>query len=640
MFTVALIGPDGAGKTTVARHLEGTLPVPVKYIYMGVNPDASNRMLPTTRLIHKVKRACGAKPDTAGPLDPDKPKSVSKNPVKRFLKKTKSCLALINRMCDEWYRQLLASYYRRHGNVVLFDRHYLFDFHSYDVATNGKSIPLGNKIHGMMLSHMYPKPDYVIFLDAPGEVLYARKQEGTPELLERRRQDYLEIGSTIEHFSIVDATQPQEEVLKDVSQRIIDLYEAGKQKKRKAKPPKSSTILVTDSGLGSAVSIIRSLGKKGYRVISGSASYGSPGVWSCHSQEQVVYPSPITDPEGYIDALEQAVKDYNVDLILPVTDAAILPLSAARDRFDGLCRLALPEQQALEQVTSKDKTLELAQSLNIPVPQSCLVETVAEALQKAQSFQWPIVLKPRASLIQDNQTETKHFEVRYAGDDVELEKYMREFEGYCPVLLQEYCPGTGFGVELLTCEGRPLAAFQHKRLREVPVTGGASSLRESVPLNETLFDYACQLMKALNWTGLAMVEFKVNGDDIHLMEINGRVWGSLPLAIHAGMDFPARLVEMLLNGPPKDNQSIDTDYKSGVRSRNTTQDLLWIASVLRGKQKYSALPIPARKEAIKAILSFFHPKIKYDIADIKDPLPGLAFVPGTIRKFFSKMRKR
>src|SRR5206468_11488099 len=54
-FTVALIGPDGAGKTTVSRRIEQSLPVPVKYIYMGVNTDASNVMLPTTRAIHALK---------------------------------------------------------------------------------------------------------------------------------------------------------------------------------------------------------------------------------------------------------------------------------------------------------------------------------------------------------------------------------------------------------------------------------------------------------------------------------------------------------------------------------------------------------------------------------------------------------
>ena len=57
MFTVALIGPDGAGKSTVGRELERRLSFPAKYIYMGVNLESSNLVLPTTRLILGIKRS-------------------------------------------------------------------------------------------------------------------------------------------------------------------------------------------------------------------------------------------------------------------------------------------------------------------------------------------------------------------------------------------------------------------------------------------------------------------------------------------------------------------------------------------------------------------------------------------------------
>ena len=68
-FTVALVGCDGAGKTTVARRLEGEIDRPIRYLYMGVSADSSNRSLPTTRLAHRIKRAAGAPPDTRGPRE-------------------------------------------------------------------------------------------------------------------------------------------------------------------------------------------------------------------------------------------------------------------------------------------------------------------------------------------------------------------------------------------------------------------------------------------------------------------------------------------------------------------------------------------------------------------------------------------
>jgi thymidylate kinase len=227
MFTVALIGPDGAGKTTIGRRLEHTLPLPVKYIYMGVNLGSSNHMLPTSRLINALKRACGAKPDVAGPPDPSQ---VNKPPprgaVKRIAAGLRSSLRLVNRLSEEWFRQGLTWYYQQRGNIVLFDRHFFSDYYAYDIADNGQGRPLSRRIHGFMLDRVYPKPDLVIYLDAPAEVLLARKGEGTLEALERRRQDYLQLRGLVKNFVTADATQPEDEVARDVAKLIWDFHEA------------------------------------------------------------------------------------------------------------------------------------------------------------------------------------------------------------------------------------------------------------------------------------------------------------------------------------------------------------------------------------------------------------------------------
>ena len=224
MFTVALIGADGAGKTTIGRRLERMLPLPVKYIYMGVNPGSSNVMLPTTRLIHAVRRARGAKPDRAGPPDPDRPAIPQKGALKQVVGELKSCLGLINRVGEEWFRQGLAWYYQRRGNIVLFDRHFFSDYYAYDVARNGQRRSLSRRIHGFMLERNYPKPDLVIYLDAPAEVLFARKGEGTLRSLEHRRQEYFQMRTLVKHFAVVDASRPADEVARAVAERISDFY--------------------------------------------------------------------------------------------------------------------------------------------------------------------------------------------------------------------------------------------------------------------------------------------------------------------------------------------------------------------------------------------------------------------------------
>lgn len=247
MFSVALIGPDGAGKTTVGRQLEKRLPLPVKYIYMGVSTDSSNVMLPTTRLMHKLKRAAGGKPDIAGPPDPNRVKKKPKGLVKRTLAEGRAMLRLANRLSEEWYRQGLAWSYQRRGNIVLFDRHFFSDYYAYDIAQEGRQRDLAQRIHGYMLKRFYPKPDLVIYLDAPAAVLYARKGEGSIEALERRRQDYLQLRHQVKNYAVVDAAQPQEQVVQEVVALISNFYYA-KQNNGKVKQQHYETKSTHHSG--------------------------------------------------------------------------------------------------------------------------------------------------------------------------------------------------------------------------------------------------------------------------------------------------------------------------------------------------------------------------------------------------------
>jgi len=221
MFTVALIGPDGVGKTTVSRQLEQTLPMPARYVYMGVNLDASNVALPSSRLIQSLRKLLGRK-QTGGPRDPDVSIAQPKGIVKRFFVRAKRGLRLANTLAEETYRQWVVRWYLCRGIVVLLDRDFFVDFYAYDISGDTRPKSLSQRIHGYYLNHLYRRPDLVICLDAAAETMYARKGEGTVELLNRRREDYQNLRKAVKHFSVVDADRPLDVVTADVRDQICD----------------------------------------------------------------------------------------------------------------------------------------------------------------------------------------------------------------------------------------------------------------------------------------------------------------------------------------------------------------------------------------------------------------------------------
>lgn len=226
---VALVGADGAGKSTISNMLvSAELPFPVKRIYMGVNLDASTDMLPTTRMLFAAKRirrrwslapsessSSGVRP--APPRDPSQPLSgLSRR------RRLKDSARLVTWMTEEWMRQLLAETYTRRGHVVVFDRHFFVDYHGSDALVRGAAPTSSlSTAHRWMLEHLYPRPDLVVCLDAPAEVLRARKCEDSIEWLEARRRQYLRLADDVPSFAVVDATLPVEQVFAEVVRAVM-----------------------------------------------------------------------------------------------------------------------------------------------------------------------------------------------------------------------------------------------------------------------------------------------------------------------------------------------------------------------------------------------------------------------------------
>ena len=218
MASVTLIGPDGAGKTTITRRLESSGLLPFKYLYMGVSISSSNTALFTSRLAEWVKRRHPrpARGETGAPASSGRRRGVRGG--------LRAAARLANRLADAWFRQTLSWYHQFRGRVVLYDRHFVFDY-APEITTGPDTWE--RRAHRWCLTHLYPSPDLVIFLDAPGDVLFARKGELSAAELERRRQGFLRQGERLPNFVRVDATLPLETVYWEVAGHVVRFHRCG-----------------------------------------------------------------------------------------------------------------------------------------------------------------------------------------------------------------------------------------------------------------------------------------------------------------------------------------------------------------------------------------------------------------------------
>ncbi|MBK5189762.1 MAG: ATP-grasp domain-containing protein, partial [Gemmatimonadaceae bacterium] len=196
-----------------------------------------------------------------------------------------------------------------------------------------------------------------------------------------------------------------------------------------------------------------------------------------------------------------------------------------------------------------------------------------------------------------------------------------------PLLVQQRIVGPGIGIFLLVWDGALLATFAHRRLREKPPSGGVSVYSESVAADAELVERSQRLLEQLGWRGVAMVEYKRDaktGVD-YLMEVNGRFWGSLQLAIDAGVDFPALLVAAASGAPVPSVSS----YRVGTRNRWWWGDVDHLLARWRSDAAALALPAdaPSRWRATLDFLTFWHPHDHNEVFRVRDPRP---FFRGTI----------
>jgi predicted ATP-grasp superfamily ATP-dependent carboligase len=375
-------------------------------------------------------------------------------------------------------------------------------------------------------------------------------------------------------------------------------------------------VLVLDAHQRSALAIIRSLGCRGLQIIAGDHMANPLGAASRYAAASVYYPDPASSPHAFVREIIACVERLAIDTIVPATDLTTM-LLVNQPNLSKIARLAAPSAGSYEALTDKARLVALAESLSIPVPVTRIAQSCTAIVDAAHGLGFPIVLKPARSryLKVDRVASTS---VEIVNDEEQLLATLGRLGWLAdiPCLVQQFIPGHGAGVFALYASTKPIAWFAHRRLREKPPTGGVSVLCESVPIDPVMQSFAARLLSATAWTGVAMVEFRVAGDGTpYLMEVNGRFWGSLQLAIDCGVDFPWLFYQIIQGSSTAEAQA----YVVGKRLRWLLGDL---DSLLIALRKARSSPGTRAKMLSAFLQSFWDPCCRQEILRIGDPHPG------------------
>lgn len=377
-------------------------------------------------------------------------------------------------------------------------------------------------------------------------------------------------------------------------------------------------ILVTDGDERSALAVTRSLIAAGHEVTVGSRS-GRSLAGGARRASEIGLPDPARDPAGFADAVLVAVDALHVDVLLPITEASLLAVLPRRLDL-GSTRLPFVDQDRFNAVCDKGAVFVAAREIGIAVPADTTLTAPPTGAAGAVTDRFPVVVKPSRSVV-GGPSSRQRLSVSHAADAPALDARLRALPDEAfPVHLQQRIEGDGIGVFVLMWNGELVARFAHRRLREKPPAGGVSVYRESVALDPELERQSLRLLEAFGWEGVAMVEYKLDRSGTpYLMEINGRFWGSLQLAIDAGVDFPRLLVDAALDRPP----AAPPAYRAGVRTRWLWGDIDHLLQ--RWFRSREALDLPADAPGrLAATWQFLRSFLegRSEVFRVRDPLPA------------------
>lgn len=378
------------------------------------------------------------------------------------------------------------------------------------------------------------------------------------------------------------------------------------------------SVVVPAIAAGSSLACIRSLGRERIPVIAAGESPDSPAFASKYVTERASLPAPNEDLDGYRDGLLSLAERPDVETIVPLREPESYVLSENRATFAEHVATPWPDAETMVSARDRSRLFRRAEEVGVPTPKTAL-------LTEWDDWDDETVVKSRYTVcVEDG--KTAYPGVRFLSEEPDADRIADEM-GHVPIAQECIPDGTEYGFFALFDHGEPVVTFQHRRIRSYTYSGGASVFRESVS-EQKLREHGVRLLSAFDWHGPAMVEFRRDPRDqrFKLLEVNPRFWGSLQLAVHAGVNFPYRYYQ-LANGV----RNPDYGYTVGAGSHILRGELVYLVSLLR--DDYEHVERPSVPLEVARVLRSLLTDPNFDYLSTDDPDPFRRDVSNLVTEF-------
>jgi predicted ATP-grasp superfamily ATP-dependent carboligase len=298
---------------------------------------------------------------------------------------------------------------------------------------------------------------------------------------------------------------------------------------------KTPRVLITDGEGRASLAACRALRASGYAVDAVAATRPAVSHWSRSCSKRLTAPDPRLDLEAFADALAELLAAREYAVLLPGSDAALLAISAHRDRF-GAVRTGLPSHDVVKRCLSKTGLMQASEGSELSAPETRVCQSAAEAAEAAREIGFPVLVKPQNSVTPEP-PGIRQRTTRFVDGEDDLDLAVQA--AHLPVLVQRRLRGPIHSLAGVRADGAMLAVVLSRYDRTWPSEAGPVSCSESLQPPPALERAAGELLDTLGWEGIFEIELASEEGRFSAIDLNPRVYGSLELANRAGAPLAA-----------------------------------------------------------------------------------------------------